>query len=102
MAAEIAVVNNCLSELKIWSLHGIPFCGAWRTTKRLSGGSHPHTDEARRGAVRSPASVPRADGGRSSIEVRGSERKRSSRKPLPRTESLLVESWCRDAISNLL
>ena len=50
----------------------------------------------------SAASVPRAGGGRSSIEVRGSEQGRSSRKPLPRTESLLVEHLCRDAISNLI
>ena len=31
MTPEIAVVDNGLGELKIWSLHGIPFYGAWRT-----------------------------------------------------------------------
>jgi hypothetical protein len=37
MAAEIAVVDNGLGELKIWSLHGIPFCGAGDDRQCLSG-----------------------------------------------------------------
>ena len=37
MAAEVAVVDNSLGELKIWSLHGIPFCGAGDGRQCLSG-----------------------------------------------------------------
>jgi hypothetical protein len=55
---EIGVVDNCLGELKIWSLHGIPFCGTGRTAQHLSVDRIRTLDEARRGAVKMPALVP--------------------------------------------
>src|SRR5687767_6429907 len=101
MATEITVVDDGLGELKIWSLHGIPFCGAGDGRQCLSG-DRIALDEARRRAVHTSAPVPRA--GWRPVFDRGPRARagRSSRKPLPRTESLLVEHLCRDAISNLM
>src|SRR5829696_9850592 len=100
MAAKFAVVDDGLGELKIWSLHGIPFCGAGDGRQCLSG-DRIALDEARRRAVRKSAPVPSCGG---PVFDRGPRARagRSSRKPLPRTESLLVEHLCRDAISNLM
>jgi hypothetical protein len=42
VSAEIAVVDNGLGGLKIWSLHGIPFCGDGLLPTPECG-SHSHT-----------------------------------------------------------
>src|SRR5215211_7161423 len=100
MAAEITVVDDGLGELKIWSLHGIPFCGASDGRQCLSGERIvlERLDVARYVSPRQS----RAGGG--PVFDRGPRARAecSSRKPLPRTESLPVEHLCRDAISNLM
>src|SRR5215218_2346992 len=99
MAAEITVVDDGLGELKIWSLHGIPFCGAGDGRQCLSG-DRIALDEARPRAVRSPRQS-RAVEGRSSIEVRGPERDAPPENHY-RGPSLSWSSICADAISNLM
>src|SRR5512132_4351817 len=90
MAPKLTVVDNGFTELKICSLHGNPFWGAGiqPAPKR---GSHPYTGcgSTWRGSVSRVS--PRANGGPVFDRGPRARARRSSRKPLPRTESLLVE-----------
>jgi len=91
--------------LKIWSLHGIPFCGGGLVPVPEYGYRMDRIrtlDEARRDARTMPASIPRAGGGRSSIEVRGPERDAPPENHYRGPKLSLVEHLRRDAISSVM